>query len=145
MSQENVELVRRTLALTKGIDVAFLIRDDATWTRYAAELQAIYEPDCAFAWVSQGQRVEATGVDAARQVWLDWFEPWESVRPETERIIPVGDRVVALTRQHGRLAGAEHEVELVAAAVYFVRDGKLASVEFYANRAEALEAVGLRE
>ena len=67
------------------------------------------------------------------------------MRPETERIIPVGDRVVALTRQHGRLAGAEHEVELVAAAVYFVRDGKLASVEFYANRAEALEAVGLRE
>ena len=81
MSQENVEIVRRQLALTKGVDVALLVRDDATWTRYAAELQAIYEPDCAFAWVAQGQRVEATGVDAARQVWLDWFEPWGACAP----------------------------------------------------------------
>jgi len=27
--------------------------------------------------------------------------------------------------------------------VYFLRDGKIARIEYYANRAEALEAVGL--
>jgi ketosteroid isomerase-like protein len=36
------------------------------------------------------------------------------------------------------------EVSVVSAAVWTVRDGKVARVAFYLNRSEALEAVGLR-
>jgi ketosteroid isomerase-like protein len=144
MSQENVALVRN--AFWEGVDVAARFRDEAGWPERRAEFEANYEPDCAFAWIAQGQRAEATGADEARQFWLDFFEPWESVRTEIERIIPVrGDRVVVLTRTRGRMTAVQHEVELLGAAVYLIRSGKLASVEFYANRAEALEAVGLRE
>jgi ketosteroid isomerase-like protein len=143
MSQENVDVVRRLVGLTDGVDVAQLVRDDGTWTTYAAEVEAIYEPECAFSWILYGR--EATGLDEVRQVWLDLCDPWESVRNEVERLIPVGDRVVALGRQHARMAGIEHEVELIGASAYLVRDGRVARVEHYANRAVALEAVGLRE
>jgi hypothetical protein len=54
-------------------------------------------------------------------------------------------RVVALTRQHARMAGIQHEVELIGASAYLVRYGRLARVEHHANRAVALEAAGLRE
>jgi hypothetical protein len=46
-------------------------------------------------------------------------------------------------RQHGRMAGTTGEVELIGAGVYLVREGRIARVEFYANRGEALEALGL--
>jgi hypothetical protein len=38
MSRENVEIVRRLLV--GGVDVVPLIRDDATWTRRRAEIEA---------------------------------------------------------------------------------------------------------
>jgi hypothetical protein len=53
--------------------------------------------------------------------------------------------VVALPRQHARIAGIQHEVELIGASAYLVRYGRVARVEHYANRALALEAVGLVE
>ena len=143
MSQENVDLVRQ--ALWDGVDVVPLIRDEAASTRFLAEMETIFAGDCAFAWIMLGQRVEATGLDEARQVWLNFYAPWESLRSEVDRIIPVGDKVVALMRQHGRMAGSQHEVEALFAAVYLVRDGKVVRAEFYPDRAEALDAVGLRE
>jgi ketosteroid isomerase-like protein len=148
MSQENADVVRRVFVevLVDGADVAPLFRDDATWTKRRAELEAIFEPDCAVAWIAQGERpIEATGLDESRQGWLDWLEPWETYHAQVERIIPAGDKVLVLVRLHGRMAGTESEVEMVSASVYLVRDGKIARVEHYANRAEALVAVGVRE
>jgi ketosteroid isomerase-like protein len=141
MSQANVDVVRRVM--WDGVDAARLIRDDTT--SYLAELEAIVEPDCAFAWVGPFGRIEATGLDEAREFWLDYYEPWESVQTETERIFPVGDEVVVLARQRGRMAGTKHDVEALVAAVYPVREGRLARADFYSDRAEALEAVGLQE
>ena len=129
-----------------GVDVVPLARDDATWTRRRAEIEAFFAPDCAVAWIAQGQRaIEATGFDEARQGWLDWLEPWETYHVQIERIIPVGDTVLVLVRLHGRMAGTQNEVEMIAGSVYLVRDGRVARIEHYANRADALEAVGLRE
>lgn len=148
MSEENAEVIRRVFVevLVDGADVAPLFRDDATWTKRRAELEAIFEPDCAVAWIAQGERpIEATGLDESRQAWLDWLEPWETYHAKVERIIPAGDKVLVLVRLHGRMAGTESEVEMISASVYLMRDGKVARVEHYANRAEALEAVGLRE
>ena len=78
-----------------------------------------------------------------RQTWLDWLEPWATYRVTLEEVIDAGDRVVVLTRHHGRREGMDAEVELIAAAIFTFRDGKLARWEDWANRAEALKAVGL--
>jgi ketosteroid isomerase-like protein len=50
-----------------------------------------------------------------------------------------------LVRDYGRRAGMSAEISVLGAAVWTVRDGKIARVRFYPDRAEALQAVGLQE
>ena len=144
MSQENVEIVKKLLV--DGVDVVPLARDDAISARRRSELEALYEPDCPVTWFAHGQRViEATGWDDVRRRWLDWLAPWETYRVRIERIVPVGDRVLVLLRVHGRVAETQSDVELIAASIYVLRERRVARVEHYADRNEALEAAGLSE
>jgi ketosteroid isomerase-like protein len=53
------------------------------------------------------------------------------------------EKTVVLVRDYGLRKGSDAEVAVRAAAVWTVREGKVARAEFYADRAEALEAVGL--
>lgn len=107
------------------------------------EIEPIFELDCTFAWIGGGGESEYIGLDGLREGWLDLVEAWKSVRSEFERVIPVGERVLVLARRYARIVGSQHEVETIGAAIYLVRDGKIARAEFYATRDEALEAVGL--
>jgi ketosteroid isomerase-like protein len=141
-----VEVVRRVFrdVDVDGADVAPLFREDVIWAKRRAELEAIFEPDYAVTWFAQGQRtIEATGWVGSRRGWLDWLEPWETYRVQVERMIPVGDKVVVLFLLHGRMGGTQNDVEMVGASIYHVRDGRVARVEHYADRADALDAVGL--
>jgi hypothetical protein len=52
------------------------------------------------------------------------------------------DHVLVLVRDFGRRGGMEVEVRLLGAAVWTVREGKLARAFFYANREDALDDVG---
>jgi ketosteroid isomerase-like protein len=122
------------------------LSDDATRTARWAEIEPFQDPDCAYAFISQGQVLaDATGLEGARQLLLDWFEPWESVQFESERFSPVGDKVVVLIRQRGRMAESQNEVEALVAAIYFLKEGRVVRVEWYLDRSEALEAAGLSE
>ncbi len=62
-----------------------------------------------------------------------------------EDLIDVGDRVVIMLRDHGRRQDMEVEVEIIAASIATLREGKLARWEDYADRDDVLQAVGLRE
>jgi ketosteroid isomerase-like protein len=91
-----------------------------------------------------GSDKQFTGLDGLREAFLDWIAPWTSYYDEIGEVFAVGDdRVVVLGREHGYRRDTEAEVEAESAGVYFLRDGKIARIEYYANRAEALEAVGL--
>jgi ketosteroid isomerase-like protein len=50
-----------------------------------------------------------------------------------------------LVRDFGRRAGMTAEVSVLSAAVWTVRDGRIARVAFYLDRSEALDAAGLSE
>jgi ketosteroid isomerase-like protein len=76
---------------------------------------------------------------------LDWLAPWATYRAEAEEVIDCGDRVLVLRSVFGRLEGSAEEVTLTGAAVFTVRDGKIARIEGYADRDQALKAVGLEE
>jgi ketosteroid isomerase-like protein len=78
-------------------------------------------------------------------MWLEWLAPWKTYRVETEEVIDLGDRVLVLVRAFGRLEGSQGEVENTSASLWTVRDRKIARVEFYVDRTEALKAVGLEE
>ena len=73
------------------------------------------------------------------------FAQFESVRIELEELVPAGDRVVVVSRQHavGRSGHTPIVVQVVEA--WTIRDGLLAERHTFSSRAEALEAVGLRE
>lgn len=72
-------------------------------------------------------------------------DSWTSWRFEAERFIDAGHCVVVLTRVvaeggHSGL-GAVQET----AHVWTVRDGRLASIQIYRDRAQALEATGVSD
>jgi ketosteroid isomerase-like protein len=72
------------------------------------------------------------------------FEQLDSTRIELEELLPAGDRVMVVSRQHAvPKAGAEAIVVQVI-EVWTVRDDMLAERRTFATREEALEAVGLR-
>jgi hypothetical protein len=144
MSRENVALVRQILPLL-GSELTTLIRDDSAWAALRDGIERFFEPRCGFAWVAWGQRFAYTGLDGLREGWLEWFEPWTSYRSETEDVIDAGDRVVVLVRDRARRAESDAEVELLGAGICSVSGGKLTQIDFYASRAEALEAAGLKE
>lgn len=93
------------------------------------EIEPIFELDCTFAWIGGGGESEYIGLDGLREGWLDLVEAWKSVRSEFERVIPVGERVLVLARRYARIVGSQHEVETIGAAIYLVRDGKIARAE----------------
>jgi ketosteroid isomerase-like protein len=66
-------------------------------------------------------------------------------RSEPEAIVDAGDYVVATIHNTGRGASSEAAVEMRVPVVLEIREGKLVRLEVFETRAEALEAVGLRE
>jgi hypothetical protein len=103
------------------------------------------EPDCRVVAIATGLTREYSGIEGLREGWVDWLAPWASYRQELEEPIDLGDRIVILGRERGRLVDTDSEVETRSGAVYYLRNGKIARAEYYLTRAEALEAVGLAQ
>jgi ketosteroid isomerase-like protein len=95
-------------------------------------------PDPAFA-------TEARGIEGFVESWTDWLSPFEHWRIELDDVIESGDRIVTLIRQFGTPKGSTAEVENAGAAVWFIRDGRLARVEFHLDREMAMRSAGLAE
>jgi ketosteroid isomerase-like protein len=79
------------------------------------------------------------GHDGFRRLRREAFETWDDVLWDPQDFIEVGERVVVPLR--GRNRGRSGiELEWAAAAVYTLRDGKIARSELYQSKAKALEA-----
>ncbi|MDQ1538985.1 MAG: hypothetical protein QOE58_3378 [Actinomycetota bacterium] len=142
MSEENVELVRALLPQPDA-DIIPLFRDEETFARLLETVSPLLTDDFAHVMVSPAETRTDAGLDGLRKNWLDWLEPWTAYRSTADELIEVGDRVVALLRNFARRQESDREVELLAAAIFTFKEGKLARWEDYTNRAQALEAAGL--
>ncbi len=142
MSTQNVKLVLG-LQPAPDVDLAQLFRDDAMWALTVEAWAPIFHPDFECTLPLFGTAETFVGREGHRAAYLDWMAPWATYRVEIEEAIDLGDRVLLLNRGFGRHEGSQAEVENASAAVWTVRDGKIARAEFYADRAEALKAVGL--
>lgn len=142
MSRENVELVR-ALFPQPGTDVIPLFRDEDTFARMRERLQPFVTDDFQSVFVFPGQARTSTGLEGLRRNWLDWLAPWATYRTTLDELIDAGDRVVVFFRDRGRREGMDLEVDLVGAEIWTIRDGKVARIEDYADRREALAAAGL--
>jgi uncharacterized protein len=131
MSQENVEIVRRSYnAYARG-------NMDSALTALDPEIE-IYDHDIP-------DSGEYRGLDGLFRWQADWESSWESWRWEAEDFVDAGDRVVAVLRVHAKGRGSGADVERLDGAVWTLRDGKCIRLDYYGSKAEALEAVGRRE
>jgi ketosteroid isomerase-like protein len=130
MSQENVEIVRR------GWE-HFVTTGEPLWATIDDEI-VIHDHDIP-------DSGDYRGYAGFAQWGEDWEAAWEDWRWEAEEFIGAGDRVVAVLRVNAKGRGSGVDVERLDGAVWTVRDGKCIRLDYYGSKAEALEAVGLRE
>jgi len=133
MSQENVEIVRRVIDARNRGD------RDAAFAYAASDIEFDFSTS-AGPWAGIYRGVEAT-----RRLWDGLDEVFSELRWEPQEFIDAGDAVVVTMSFHAR--GRESGVETVsrAAGVYWFKDGKVVRYQQRQTRADALEAVGLRD
>jgi ketosteroid isomerase-like protein len=75
----------------------------------------------------------------------DAFDIWEWFKAEPQEIIDEGEHVIVSLRLSAKGRQSGIEVEMSVYDCFTFRDGKVVRHRLYANRAEALKAVGLEE
>ena len=132
MSQENVEVARRSIA---------------AYNRHDFEaMRALNHPDVEVDW-SASRGLEARvyrGWQEVVRFYENFFDMFPEINIEPDRFIEVGDSVVVPNSGHIRGRGG---IETVArsALVFEIRSGQIARICLYQETHEALEAVGLWE
>jgi ketosteroid isomerase-like protein len=84
----------------------------------------------------------AHGLDAVRRYIESFPRYWREIRIEPQECVDAGDRVIVVARLVGRGRSSGVEVERTWAYVWTLRNGKALRMEAYADRDEALAAVG---
>ena len=134
MSQENVEILREAAA-------AFNRGDLDAWLEYLAD-----DIDHRAVEGALDDHGPIHGKDALRVYMEDWVGTFDNLRVEPVELIEAGeDKVIAVTRISGRAKLSGVETDLTYAALYTIRDGKVARGREYWTKEQALEAAGLRE
>ena len=140
MSQQNVELVRRVY--------------DAAARRDTPTILALYDPDVeldpsrlGIAGISAGATDGVYhGHEGLRAFFGQWHEAWGDIDYSFEELIDADDEhVIAIVDRHARGRASGVEVERRFVLVWTLREGKVARVVWFLSRADALEALGLRE
>jgi ketosteroid isomerase-like protein len=123
MSRERVEILRR------GYE-AFNRRDiDAALEGMDPEVE----------WPNMLDGTTIRGRDAIREYWTKQFQLTDS-RVEPQEFIEAGDRLVVVVHQVVRDQQGEPLLDHRVGHVYAFRDDKIARMDVYESRAEALEA-----
>jgi ketosteroid isomerase-like protein len=134
MSRENVEAIQDFYAATNERDF------DRATSYWAGDVELVIP--------QEGSLLGGTfkGGEAVTSWFADWFSSFDRVRFNVTEIHELDDNRVLVVANHqarGRSSGAE--MRMTVAWLYRLRQGKIARAELFASRADALEAVGLRE
>jgi ketosteroid isomerase-like protein len=134
MSEENVKTVRDAAE-------AFNCGDLDTWWQYVAD-----DIDYRAVEGAPDDHGPLHGKDAVRAYMQDWQDTFDDFTSEPVELIDAGeDNVIAVIRISGRAKLSGVEADLTYAALYTLREGKIARGREYWTRDEALEAAGLSE
>jgi ketosteroid isomerase-like protein len=132
MSQENVEIIRRSLEAFQqgGLDASLRFYDpEVTWE------EAQDEPE------AETYR----GHDGIRALAQKWMVPFDDLRIEPEEFIDAGEAVVMPYRFRGRERSSGTDVTAPETWVFWLRNGKISEVREYRYKSDALEAAGLSQ
>ena len=130
MSQENVEIVRRTVDAFNRRDLDAAGQD--------------MDPDVEVDW-SRSPGVEAgicRGGRAVRDFWNTFLQTWERIAVSVDEFIDCGESVVVPNRTH--FWGRDGiEVEAYGVSVVTVRDGRIVYWRLFRELEDALKSVGV--
>jgi uncharacterized protein len=134
MSEENVEIVRRTYEAWNCGDLETAFRS------FDADIEWHLPEGGINTGVYRGHR-------GVRQLIESYLEAFDYSRMEPERFFETGDRIVAFVHWRVRGKGSGVEVGVRPAHLWTMRDGKAVRVDTFPERERemALEAVGLSE
>jgi ketosteroid isomerase-like protein len=136
---KGVQLVRRSYRMLEDLRKApdgpadRLLRE-LVHERFELHLPPVY-PDTQ---VFRGPDGLKRWVARTREVWGEW-------RFQVERFIDMGERVVVLVHLVAEGGQSGVRLERDTAHVWTLADGKVTRCEVYLDRAEALDALGLKE
>jgi ketosteroid isomerase-like protein len=83
---------------------------------------------------------------AAAREWIEsWVDSFDGLKIEVTEIVDAGDKVFSAVLQRGRIRESQTPVETRSWVVDSFRDGVAVRTEAFFDRAQALEAAGLRE
>lgn len=128
MSQGNVELVRRTLS-------EFIASGEPVWEAMDDKIEC-YDHD-----VPEGGR--HLGHEGFVRFVENWSEAWAEWSMDVQEYLDAGNSVVVFVRMKVR-GQSGVALERDDAIVYKVHGDRIVRIDYYNNRPEALEAVGLR-
>jgi ketosteroid isomerase-like protein len=133
MSQEKEGTVRRFVdAFNRG---SF---DDAVADYADPELVIHADP-------SWPGRLEYRGVTGAKEAAAEWFENFDELAWEVDRITESDERLVVLFRLRGRIKGSQDFLEMPFGGLFSFREGKILEARYFFSQDAALEAAGLRD
>jgi ketosteroid isomerase-like protein len=134
MSEENVEVVRDLFAATNDRDFS------RAMSHYTEDVELVADAD---SFLDRGIFKGRHAVGQWFGNWLAAFEPGYHFDIEETR--DLGDVVFLYATCYGRGRTSGVEVHSQTGFLYSLRGGKIARVELYPSRAEALNAAGLSE
>jgi ketosteroid isomerase-like protein len=130
MSRENVEVIRA-------------IHEE--WLRGGLALD-MFDPEMAMVESNTlPGAASAYGIDAVQKYMESFAKYWDEIRFEPQEYIEAGEQVVVIARLVGRGKSSGVEVRRTWSYVWTLRGRKALRMEGYADRDEALKAVGLAE
>jgi len=140
MSQENVEIVRRAYERLGENDP---LGDWSWFFEEFAHDELELRPAGTFIDSAQSYR----GREGWAQFWRDFSSTWGEWHydPDAFEFFDAGEKVVVFARPVGVGEASGIEVTQDEAHVWTVRDGRMVLAVAYMDRAQALEAAGLRE
>jgi ketosteroid isomerase-like protein len=142
VSGQNIEQLKAVLP-GPDVDIAALVRDQRMFASTVEALQGLFHPDLESVPAWRGGGTTYSGIEGFREMWIDWLAPWATYHVQVEEMIEADDTVVVLVRDRARRQDMDVDVELISGSAWRFRDGKIARVEFYANREDLRAATGL--
>ena len=135
MSRENLELVRQVYdAVGRGDadTVVSLYDDEIEWDFSQSPLATVFN------------QTVYRGHDGLREFNRERFdEAWQDFEDNPMEVFEANDKVISVVSSggHGRASGAK--VALTHYGVWTIRDGKIARVDWFGSREDALDAAGV--
>jgi ketosteroid isomerase-like protein len=130
MSQQNVEIIR-------AFYEQFARGDFSAFAAFPDEFEFVTSPELPDAGTYRGE--------AAKRWMKTWVESFDQLTIEATEILDAGDKVMVGLFQRGRPRGSQTAVEGRWWQTVTVREGAIARVESFPDRAQALRAAELGE